>query len=57
MEAKTVKAITGTVAVVVVSLAFFQFSCSSSELWAILAAILVLSGKELAEFRELTKED
>ena len=57
MEPKTIKAITGTLAVVVVSLAFFQFSCSSSELWAILAAILVLSGKELAEFRELAKED
>jgi hypothetical protein len=53
VKAKTKKAMSGLVAVVAVSVAFFSFGCSSSELWAILAAILLLSGKELEEFRRL----
>ena len=57
MKPKTKKALSGLVAVVAVSTTFFVFDCSSSELWAILAAILLLSGKELEEFRRLRRSD
>jgi len=54
MKPKTKKALSGLIAVVAVSITFFTFGCSSSQLWAILVAILLLSGKEIEELRRLT---
>jgi len=53
VKPETKKALSGLVAVVVVSVAFFSFGCSDGGLWAVLASILLLSGKEIEELRRL----
>ena len=57
MKPKTKKALSGMIAVTAVSIAFFVFGCNSTEIWAVLAAILLLAGKELEEFRRFGKKD
>jgi len=53
MKTETVKALVGIGSVAVVSVAFFVFGCGTTDLWFALGAILLLSGKELEEFRRL----
>jgi uncharacterized membrane protein len=60
MNLKTVKGVVGTASVALVSVAFFVYGNHTTDLWFILGAILLLSGKELEEFRRLRnagKED
>jgi len=53
MKIKTVKAVAGIGSVALVSTAFFVYGNHTLDLWFILGAILLLSGKELEEFRKL----
>jgi uncharacterized membrane protein len=53
MNLKTVKGVVGTASVALVSVAFFVYGNHTTDLWFILGAILLLSGKELEEFRRL----
>jgi hypothetical protein len=57
MKTETVKAMVGIGSVALVSVAFFAFGNHTTDLWFILGAILLLSGKELEEFRRLRKDD
>lgn len=53
MKPETTKALVGVGSVAAVSIAFFVFGCGTTDLWFALGAILLLSGKELEEFRRL----
>lgn len=53
MRPETKKALVGIGSVSTVSVAFFIFGCDTTDLWFVLGAILLLSGKELEEFRRL----
>jgi uncharacterized membrane protein len=53
MNLKTVKAVTGIGSAALVSTAFFVYGNHTTDLWFVLGAILLLSGKELEEFRKL----
>lgn len=57
MKTETTKALVGIGSVALVSVAFFAFGNHTTDLWFILGAILLLSGKELEEFRRLRKDD
>jgi len=55
VKPETTKALVGIGSVAVVSVAFFAFGCNTTDLWFALGAILLLAGKELAEFRAIKK--
>jgi hypothetical protein len=55
MNLKKVKAVVGIGSVALVSVSFFIYGNHTTDLWFILGAILLLSGKELEEFRKLRK--
>jgi hypothetical protein len=57
VKTETTKALVGIGSVALVSVAFFAFGNHTTDLWFILGAILLLSGKELEEFRRLRKDD
>ena len=49
MKAKTIKAVTGMVSVVMVASVFFVYGCNQGDLYPLIGALLILAGKETAE--------
>lgn len=50
---KTIKLVTAIAAVTLVGMTYFVWGCDQGSLYPLLGAILVLSGKELAEFTQI----